>query len=282
MGHEISVTSLQLAQLGGIIANGGFLVHPRLVAWEQAAGQERIIAKPNTRPVQVLRPETVMTMRQLMHRVTIKGGTAPNLHVPGYLLAGKTGTAQIYDYDHHVYTHKYNASFMGFAPLENPAVVVVVTVSGTTGTAGFGGAAAGPVFERVMGTALRRLGVVRDVPQEIEELVAKEKATEEKLHPRRKSSEEDADTVAALSDPPTPQELQAASSEGDGTSVLITDPNAPKVPDFVGKSVKDAMEIAASSGIEIDLSGSGLARAQSPRAGSALTPGERVEVKFAR
>ncbi|HEY7303681.1 MAG TPA: penicillin-binding protein [Bryobacteraceae bacterium] len=275
MGHEISVTSVQLAQLGSVIANGGFLMHPRLVAWEQTPGQPKEIRKlPAADSVEVLKPQTVMTMRRLMHRVVMPGGTASRLHVVGYTLAGKTGTAQIFDYAHHVYTHKYNASFLGFAPLENPAVVVVVTISGTTGVAGFGGAAAGPVFERVMSTALRRLGIVRDVPEEIEELIAKQNAAEEKLSAKKDA---DADTVAELSDPLTPEEMSQAAGETENL-----DPNAPKAPDFTGKTVKDVMEEAAAKGLEIDMLGDGLARGQTPPAGSLLTPGEHIQVRFAR
>lgn len=275
MGHEISVTSVQLAQLGSVIANGGFLMHPRLVAWEQTPGQPKEIRKlPAADSVEVLKPQTVMTMRRLMHRVVMPGGTASRLHVVGYTLAGKTGTAQIFDYTHHVYTHKYNASFLGFAPLENPAVVVVVTISGTTGVAGFGGAAAGPVFERVMSTALRRLGIVRDVPEEIEELIAKQNAAEEKLSAKKDA---DADTVAELSDPLTPEEMSQAAGETENL-----DPNAPKAPDFTGKTVKDVMEEAAAKGLEIDMLGDGLARGQTPPAGSLLTPGEHIQVRFAR
>ncbi len=279
MGHEISVTSVQLAQLGSVIANGGFLVHPRLVAWKQALGQPKEFTNlPGPDPAQVLKPQTVMTMRTLMHRVVMPGGTASHLHVVGYAVAGKTGTAQIYDYAHRVYTHKYNASFLGFAPLENPAVVVVVTLTGTTGVAGFGGAAAGPVFEKVMSTALRRLGIVRDVPEEIDELIAKQKAAEDKLRKRNKDKDSDADTVAALSNPLTPEEM----AEAAGESSENLDANAPKVPDFVGKTVKDAMEEAAAQGIEIDLLGNGLARTQTPPPGTALIPGAHIQVRFAR
>jgi cell division protein FtsI/penicillin-binding protein 2 len=273
MGHEISVTSVQLAQLGSVIANGGFLVHPRLVAWTQAPGQPKEITKfPVGDPQQVLEPRTVMTMRTLMHRVVMPGGTASRLHVVGYAVAGKTGTAQIFDYAHHVYTHKYNASFLGFAPLENPAVVIVVTVSGTTGVAGFGSVAAGPVFERVMGAALRRLGIVRDVPEEVEELLAKQNAAEDKL--KRKDS--DSDTVAELSVPFTAEEINEAKGSPDDVSV------GPKAPNFVGKTVKTVMEEAAAQGIEVDMFGNGLARAQNPPAGAALTPGAHMQVRFAR
>lgn len=273
MGHEISVTSLQLAQLGSVIANGGYLIHPHLVAWEQEPGQPRK-AVPHPGPErQVLRPQTVMMMRRLMHRVLMPGGTAQHLHVPGYSIAGKTGTAQIFDFAHHVYTHRYNASFMGFGPVGNPAVIVVVTIAGTTGEAGFGAYAAGPVFEKVMATALRRMGVVRDVPEDMEELLAKEKAA-----PKGKDSTSEDVDVAALSDPPTEEEMRKAGGEIENGD----DPDAPKVPDFVGKTVKDVMEEAAAGGIQVDMRGSGLARAQEPAAGALLMPGERIRVIFAR
>jgi cell division protein FtsI (penicillin-binding protein 3) len=272
MGHEISVTSLQLAQLGSVIANGGYLIHPHLVAWEQEPGGPRK-AVPHPRPERrVLRPETVMTMRTLMHRVLMPGGTAQHLHVPGYSIAGKTGTAQIFDFAHHVYTHRYNASFMGFGPVANPAVIVVVTIAGTTGEAGFGAYAAGPVFEKVMSTAMRRMGVVRDVPEDIEELLAKEKlASNDEDH-----TSEDVD-VAVLSDPPTEEEMRVARGEAEAGDL-----NAPKVPDFVGKTVKDVMEEAAAGGIEVDMRGSGLARSQEPAAGALLIAGEHIRVIFGR
>ena len=276
MGHEISVTSVQLAQLGSVIANGGFLVHPRLVAWKQAAGQPKEFARlPGPDPARVLKPETVMTMRTLMHRVVMPGGTASRLHVIGYSIAGKTGTAQIFDYAHHVYTHKYNASFLGFAPLEDPAVVVVVTITGTTGVAGFGGAAAGPVFEKVMSTALRRQGIVRDVPEDIETLIAKQDKANRAATARERTA--DADTVSELSNPLTPEEM----AQAEGTAENL-DPNAPKAPDFVGKTVKDVMEEAAAQGLEINLVGNGLARAQTPPPGAVLVPGAPIEVRFAR
>ena len=173
MGHEIGVTSLQLAQMGSVIANGGYLVPPHVVAWEQEPGGMRVAVK-HAQPVPVLKAETVMTMRMMMRRViTEPHGTGHRLHVIGYSIAGKTGTAQIYDYEHKVYTHRYNASFLGFAPANNPSVVIVVTVSGTTGQAGYGGSAAGPVFVKLMSAALNRMGVVRDVPEEVEELIAR-------------------------------------------------------------------------------------------------------------
>jgi cell division protein FtsI (penicillin-binding protein 3) len=276
MGHEISVTSLQLAQLGSVIANGGFLVHPHLVAWEQSPGGPKLeIDRPD--PMRVLKGETVMTMRRMMRRVVADpSGTGHHLHVVGYTIAGKTGTAQIYDYAHRVYTHRYNASFLGYGPAANPAVVVVVTISGTTGVAGFGGTASGPVFTRVLGTALGRLGVMRDVPEEVEELLAKQKS-------KNKTPEPDSDEVAGVTTPLTLAEVKDAT--GDVSTPVESaeiDPDAPKAPNFVGKTVKDVIAEAAAQGVEIDMLGHGLARTQIPPPGASMIPGERVRVRFAR
>jgi cell division protein FtsI (penicillin-binding protein 3) len=279
MGHEISVTSVQLAQAGSVIANGGFLVHPHLVAWKQAPGGAREAAK-FPRPVQVLQPENVMTMRMMMHRVTMPGGTAHRIHISGYTLAGKTGTAQIYDFAHRVYTHKYNASFLGFAPMENPAIVIVVTVTGTTGLAGYGGEAAGPAFETVMATALRLMDVPRDVPQEIEaeELMA------EKEKGKSKGKEIDDLPLAELSNPPTPEELkeQVGDAESGATASQTLASSGPMVPSFIGETVKRVMQEATENGIEVDMLGEGLAREQHPEPGAVLNPGERIQVRFAR
>ena len=285
MGHEISVTSLQLAQLGAIIANGGFLVHPHLVRWTQAPGGNRENFHAAA-PVRVLKPETVMTMRMMMHRVTMPGGTAQRLHVPGYTFAGKTGTAQIYDFAHHVYTHRYNASFLGFAPTVDPRVVIIVTISGTTGVAGFGGAAAGPVFDSVMATALREESVPRDVPEEIEEMIAKEaKEKAAKQKGKRKEDETGDLAIADLTTPFTPEETKEAMGAEDApdtNSQTVAEYNGPKVPDFVGKTVKGVLEEATSDGVEVEMFGEGLARGQSPPPGAPLYPGAHVQVKFAR
>ena len=283
MGHEVSVTSLQLAQMGSVIANGGYLVHPHVVAWTQSPDGKREYVQRQP-PVQILRPKTVDIMRTMMHRVMLPPhGTAMQLKVVGYALAGKTGTAQIYDHDHKVYTHKYNASFMGFAPLSDPSILVVVTISGTTGEAGFGGRAAGPAFEKVMQTALQRLGVARDVPEEIEALLEQDRLQAIKDN-KGQPMEEDDVTMAEADGPLSNDEAREALGDAAASGATSdSDPDAPKVPDFVGKTVKDVMTEAAADGLDVDMQGSGgLARAQIPEPGASLLPGEHIKVRFAR
>ena len=160
MGQEVSVTTLQLAQAASVIASGGMLVKPRLVLKRG----DRV--EPVPAPVRVLKPENAITMRQMMEGVVLVG-TGSRARLAGYSSGGKTGSAQIYDYASKHYTHTYNGSYMGFAPMTNPQVVVVVTLNGTHGEAGFGGQAAAPVFKIVAGEALRVFDVPKDLPENV-------------------------------------------------------------------------------------------------------------------
>ena len=277
MGHEVSVTSVQLAQACSTIANGGFLVHPHVVMEEQTPGGEKVAsARPN--PVPVLQPTTVAMMRQMMERVVVSG-TGKKAHVLGYSTGGKTGTAQIFDFAHHAYTHSYNASFMGMAPIMNPAVVVVATLSGTTGLAGFAAQAAAPAFKVVMEEALRLRGVPRDLPAELEE-----KTKDKKAKPAPET--EDDVAIADLGEPPTLDDQQAAlgepSEDGAVTLIQANNVSAPKAPNFLGKTIHDVVEEAAEQGIQVEAKGKGLARLQRPAPGEALLPGAPVRILFAR
>ena len=163
MGHEIGVTSMQLARAGSVIANGGLMVKPRLVLSKQRAGQEPE-RTPQEQAVRILKPETAILMRQMMEGVVLEG-TGRKAVLQGYTSAGKTGSAQVYDPVTKTYTHTYNASFLGFAPVGNPRVVIAVSLHGTGGgSAGFGGARAAPVFREVALSALRMLDVPKDLP----------------------------------------------------------------------------------------------------------------------
>jgi cell division protein FtsI (penicillin-binding protein 3) len=155
MGHEVMVTTLQLAQICGIVANNGFYVKPRLT-----------LDTSQSQPVAVLRPETAITMRRMMENVVLRG-TGKNARLMEYTAGGKTGTAQINNTATHAYTHTYNASFMGFAPVANPKVVVVVTANGASGKSGYGAGVSAPVFKEVIAAALHLRDVPPDLPDDL-------------------------------------------------------------------------------------------------------------------
>lgn len=259
MGHEVMATTLQLAQACSVVANGGMLIRPRLVTGARTDPPRRVI-----------RPETAITMRQMMEGVVIKPyGTGRRAKLAGYTSGGKTGTAQIYDNKTHQYTHLYNASFMGFAPVVNPAVVVVVTVNGASGLAGYGGAASAPVFREVAAAALRMLDVPKDLPDEIPA-------------PESTHSDENDVAIAELGAQVAP-ELMAAVPQGPPLlAAAETVASGPRVPDFTGKSMRAILEEAASLGLPVEFAGSGLARGQMPPPGAILGEGERVRVRLGR
>src|SRR5580704_5746539 len=167
MGQEVGVTSLQLALAGAAVANGGLLVKPKLILARQKKG-EPIEKFADEKPDRAIAPETAIQMRQMMEGVVLHGTGTKYATIKGYTSGGKTGSAQIYDVKAHAYTHNYNASFLGFAPVTNPQIVVAVTLHNTqTGNAGFGAPVAGPVFSKVAMTALRMLDVPKDLPDSL-------------------------------------------------------------------------------------------------------------------
>jgi cell division protein FtsI (penicillin-binding protein 3) len=263
MGQEVSVTTVQLAQAASVIASGGLLVRPRLVLKQ---GGQKV---PTPAPLRIIRPETAITMRQMMEGVVLEGGTGTAARLEGYSVGGKTGSAQIFDMATRTYSHNnYNGSFLGFAPLTNPAIVVVVTLNGTHGAAGFGGQAAAPVFHKIAQEALRVLDVPRDLPDQLP-LVA--------------ANQEDSNdlSIAGLgSDLPNilEEEADEGTSLAGGASLVI----GPRVPNFRGMTMRAVLAEAAAKGVTVIPDGSGVARVQDPAPGTLLRGGERIRVQFAR
>jgi cell division protein FtsI (penicillin-binding protein 3) len=292
MGHEIGVTTIQLAQACSIIANGGQLVPPRLIL---KRGDQTIPPAPGRR---VLRPQTAITMRKMMEGVVLYGTGRRYANLADYSSAGKTGSAQIYDFATRHYTHNYNASFMGFAPVTNPAIVVVVTVNNTKGgSAGFGGPVAGPVFRQVATAALRVLDVPKDLPDtdpgQPETKVVDEDLAIADLGSSAPNILEEVDAQERRSAPPTPSPLTSAAPEATAAvpkasaSVPVPGASKPRVqgptaPNFMGLSMRAAVTLAESQGVPVVLAGSGIVRAQNPAPGTLLREGERIRVDLGR
>jgi cell division protein FtsI (penicillin-binding protein 3) len=155
-GQGLAVNALQAASSFATIANRGVRVPPRLVAgWTDEDGRFR--PAPAGRQTRVVSERTATQVAQMMEQVTARGGTAQVAAIPGYRVAGKTGTAQRADPSCGCY-RGYTASFAGFAPADDPRLVVSVTlqepVNGHTG-----GLLGGPVFRDVMSFALQHRAV---------------------------------------------------------------------------------------------------------------------------
>jgi cell division protein FtsI (penicillin-binding protein 3) len=154
MGQGLAVTPIQMVAGYTAIANGGMLKPPQLV---KRIGEEKVQEPKGKR---VIRPQVAAQVREMLEGVLAPGGTASEVSVPGYTLAGKTGTAQVAENGGYSET-KYVASFIGFAPAQNPQLLAAVIVDEPQGEI-YGGSVAAPAFGQIAEFALPYLGV----PQE--------------------------------------------------------------------------------------------------------------------
>jgi cell division protein FtsI (penicillin-binding protein 3) len=151
-GHGISVSLIQLARAYSIFARDGDLVPISLTKLDAPPPAERVVS-----------PETAHALRAMLESVVQPSGTAPHAQIMGYRVAGKTGTAHKEENGGYA-AHKYISSFVGFAPVSNPRLVVAVMIDEPGDGQYYGGAVAAPVFAKIMEGALRTLGVPPDAP----------------------------------------------------------------------------------------------------------------------
>ncbi|MBI5107342.1 MAG: penicillin-binding protein 2 [Rhodocyclales bacterium] len=151
-GHGISVTLIQLARAYQAFARDGDLVPLSLSR----------VDLPPANGKQVFSPQTAREVRAMLEMAVQPGGTAPRAQIPGYRVAGKTGTA--HKLESGAYANKYVASFVGFAPVSDPRLIVAVMIDEPSNGKHFGGDVAAPVFAQVMAGSLRALGVASDAP----------------------------------------------------------------------------------------------------------------------
>ena len=151
-GNGISVTLIQLAHAYLVFARDGDLIPLSLT---------RVDVPPQSgKPV--FSAQTAHEVRAMLEMVVSPGGTAPRAQVPGYRVAGKTGTA--HKLEGGGYVDKYVASFVGFAPASDPRLIIAVMIDEPSTGVYYGGEVAAPVFSQVMAGALRTLGVAQDAP----------------------------------------------------------------------------------------------------------------------
>jgi cell division protein FtsI (penicillin-binding protein 3) len=156
-GQGLSVTPLQMIAAVNTVANGGVRVDPSLIEGSATSEDGVSVGTAHTTTRRVISEDTAAKMSRMMETVLDPvEGTAPLARVPGYRVAGKTGTAQVVR--HGVYVDDINDnSFVGFAPAEAPRFTVFVVLKGVQG--GAGGLTAGPAFKRIMAYLLRHYAV---------------------------------------------------------------------------------------------------------------------------
>lgn len=150
-GHGISVSLIQMARAYTVFARDGDIVPLSMVrTGAPAAG------------VPVIDPKTARAVRQMLEMAAGPGGTAPKAQIVGYRVAGKTGTAHKQEGGR--YVNKYIASFVGFAPVSNPRIVIAVMIDEPSAGRHYGGDVAAPVFAQIAGDSMRSLRIAPDAP----------------------------------------------------------------------------------------------------------------------
>ena len=283
-GQGIAVTPLQLLSAMSAVANGGSLMKPYFVK-EILDAHGKLVQK--SQPEVLATPvdtETARAVSELLRSV-VANGNGNRADIPGYHVAGKTGTAEVPEGG--AYGNDIIASFVGFAPVDDPALAILVVLYKPKVESAYGGVLAAPVFKEIMEESLEYLGIKRR-----EEV-------------RRRSSLTSVPNVINLSR----QEAQARlaqdglfwTMEGEGT--LVTDqtprpgvqvpaqttvhlyfdlgePEDVEVPSVLGLSMFDASAKLSAAGLRVRVVGSGVAAQQSPGAGARVPKGSLVEVRF--
>src|SRR6202011_5480393 len=256
---------------------------PHVIA-ELRRGSQLLAATGPLAPVEprrVIRPETAATLRRLMEGVVLNG-TGTRARLDGWTSAGKTGSAQKIDPN----TGRYSptqliASFTGFAPINNPAVTILVSLDSPVGLHE-GGFVAAPVFKRIAEQVLPYLEVPRDVPLNprlIQAAYKRQGVVEESslgdftvadFSAQPEDTGGDAAPVKAAKPKPRVAEVMMGADEGGEITV----------PDFSGKTMREVTQTCLRLGLDPVLVGSNLATDQSPAEGSKVKRGARITVQF--
>src|SRR6195256_6345682 len=279
MGEEIGVTPIQLVTAVSAIANGGVLAKPHVVQaikrGERVVGPDSVYSVGETR--RVIRPETAATLRRLMEGVVLNG-TGTLARLDGWTAAGKTGSAQKID----PATGRYSptqliASFTGFAPINNPAVTILVSLDSPVGQHE-GGQVAAPVFKRIAEQVLPHLDVPRDVPigprlvkAAYKNREVSDSATLEDFTPTDFSGQPDQPPMGSTATNP-----KGGKSETPPATVAVDEGGDIQVPDLSGKTMRDVTEISLRLGLDPILVGSNLATDQTPAAGTKVRRGAKI------
>jgi cell division protein FtsI (penicillin-binding protein 3) len=242
IGQEVSVTALQLVAAFGAIANGGTLMQPRVVKafLDENGGETRRVEPRAVR--QIISKETARTLTEILTRV-VDGGTGRHAAIPGYPVAGKTGTAQKLDPATRRYSRAPGVlSFVGFAPADAPRFAMLVMLDEPKNEK-WGSEAAAPVFAAIGREILRYLEVLPRGTQPVQIVTA--------------SAAES--TASRMRMPETPP-------------VVTLDAEA-TMPDLRGRSLRHALAMLAPLRLEVEVNGHGLVARQDPEPGAAVEPG---------
>ncbi|NLJ41256.1 MAG: PASTA domain-containing protein [Clostridiales bacterium] len=312
-GQSISVTPLQLISATAAAINGGNLMRPYLAKAltetkvNEETGEEYEVLIKEIEPQrmrQVISGETSKDVAKLLQGV-VDNGSGANAYLPGYRVGGKTGTAQKYGEDGRIVQGRHVASFVGFAPADDPQVIVLFVVDEPQVAVDFGSVVAAPYVQMILKDTLPYLGVEPIFDQETTELNKKVEVPnligknlvegyaildEAELNYLADFEEGSGTTIKDQMPKPgakvkigTTVLLYANKQDSDDREETgeVTEDGLVIVPDVIEKSIREANNILTSEGLKLKIEGSGIATEQDPAAGSQVESGSEVTVKFA-
>jgi cell division protein FtsI (penicillin-binding protein 3) len=245
IGQEISVTALQIVTAFAAIANGGRLMQPQIVR-SVLDGQGREVRGFEPKAVrQVISPETARELTTIMTAV-VREGTGHNAAIPGYEVAGKTGTAQKMDPATRRYSHAPGIlSFVGFAPADDPRLAMIVLLDEPKNEK-WGSEAAAPIFAAIGLQALRHMNVSPRGTTPV---------------PIMRAEMASGDEVSAVAPP-----LRLVSLDDGSAAARV-------MPSLHGRSLRGAMAELAAFDVALEVQGRGVVASQSPAPGTPMAPG---------
>ncbi|MDQ1707463.1 MAG: hypothetical protein QOJ88_674 [Pyrinomonadaceae bacterium] len=279
IGQEVGVTPLQMVAAFGALANNGVRIAPHLIREiRNASGVTSF--RPNPEQHRVISSETAAALRGMLEGVTLNG-TAKKAQLDGYTAAGKTGTAQKIDPKTRTYSStKFVASFVGFAPVNNPAVVIIVVIDEPGGSY-HGGDVAAPVFREIAEQILPELGVIPDTNFKTPDLIARAIETPAQLHADEKRRDQELQQEESRAS--TMPQVAARDNRGGEIVYAVATSNAILMPDLRGRSVRDTARVCARLGMQVEAHGDGgRVLGQNPRPGSELREGQTIYVDFGK
>ena len=245
-GQGMTVTALQLAMATAAIANGGVRMRPRLVT--QVVDEHGVpawIQRPEP-AMRALSAQSAQAVTRMMVSVVEPGGTGTKAAVPGYTVAGKTGTAQKVSPGEKTYGKARIGSFVGFLPAEKPELAIVIVVDEPQGPVKYGGWVAGPAFRSIASQSMAYLGIPP-------------------THPIDEDEEPNEDALAMAEEMPD----EAVFSQG-----------AWSMPDLRGQTLRGALMTIHGLGLNLEISGSGVLVSQTPPPGAAVQAGAQITLHF--
>lgn len=257
-GQGIMVTPIQMLRAYTAFVNGGWLVQPRLV-------KDPNKDEDSPAPIRAIPANVAEQVVDAMKTVTASDGTGKKAALEGYIVAGKTGTAQTVDAKTKKYSRsRYISSFIGFPVGVEPRIVIMTLLDEPKGVY-YASETAAPLFKNVLNAVVTRFAIPSSSP--IERKLAE---AESKKNSKKK------DTIQASmsqATPPAPTKLELSGTSPEGKIVW-------KMPSLEGMTAREALQILQGNDLRLEFHGNGLIQSQSPEAGTTITEGSLIKLRL--